>query len=457
MDDDVTADDGTTDPAAADDAMNGTVARTAASPASREDCLALDAADPLAGLRERFELPAGTVYLDGNSLGALPRATAARLATVLHDEWGRDLITSWNRAGWIDLPRRVGDKIGRLVGARPGELLAADSTSVNLYKALGAALALVRAADSARRVLLSERGNFPTDLYVAEGLARERDCELHLVDGDSLPAAIEALHGRLAVLMLTQVDYRSGRLHDMRRLTEAAHAAGGLALWDLAHSAGALPVDLHAADADFAVGCGYKYLNGGPGAPAFLWAHPRHLERMARDDLWQPLAGWMGHAAPFEFAPGYRPAGGAARFLCGTPAILALAALECGVDTVLAAEPLGGLPALRRKSMALGALFVAAVESRCAGHGLALVSPPDPARRGSQVSFARAEGAYAIVQALIACGVVGDFPAPDVLRFGFAPLYLRHVDVWDAVEQLRQVLESGEWRRPEFGRRLAVT
>ena len=429
----------------------------ATAPASRADCLALDAADPLAPLREQFELPAGTIYLDGNSLGALPKATAARLAGVLHEEWGRDLITSWNRAGWIDLPRRVGDKIARLVGARPGELLAADSTSVNLYKALGAALALSGRGAPARRVILSERDNFPTDLYIAEGLARERGCELRRVDTEELPAALDALHGRLAVLMLTQVNYRSGRLHDLATLTAAAHAAGGLALWDLAHTAGALPVDLHAADADFAVGCGYKYLNGGPGAPAFLWAHPRHVRRMAEEDLWQPLAGWMGHAAPFEFAPGYRPAGGAARFLCGTPAILALAALECGVDTVLATEPLGGLAALRRKSMALGALFVALVESRCAGHGLVLASPREPARRGSQVSFARAEGGYAIVQALIARGVVGDFRAPDVLRFGFAPLYTRHVDVWDAVEQLRQVLASGEWRRPEFARRQAVT
>ena len=428
-----------------------------APPASREACATLDAADRLSPLRERFELPEGIVYLDGNSLGALPKATTGRLAEVLRLEWGRDLITSWNRAGWLELPLTVGDKIGRLVGARPGELLAADSTSVNLYKALGAAIALAHGASPARRVILSERGNFPTDLYIAEGLAREHGCELRMVEPEALEDEIAATGGHLAVLMLTHVNYRSGRLHDMAALGAAAHAVGAFALWDLAHSAGALPVDLHATDADFAVGCGYKYLNGGPGSPAFLWAHPRQVGRMTRGDLWQPLAGWMGQAAPFEFAPGYRPAEGAARFLCGTPAILGLAALECGVDAVLAAEAYGGMKALRGKSMTLGQLFIELVESRCAGHGLELASPRDAAARGSQVSFARAEGGYAIVQALIARGVIGDFRAPDVLRFGFTPLYTRHVDVWEAVEQLREVLESGEWRRPEFGRRQAVT
>jgi kynureninase len=304
--------------------------------------------------------------------------------------------------------------------------------------------------------VLSDNGNFPSDLYMAQGLLASlgRGHVLKVVEPEAVEAAID---DSVAVLMLTQVNYRTGRLHDMEAVTRRAHEAGALAVWDLAHSAGALPVDLHAADADFAVGCGYKYLNGGPGSPAFLWAHPRQVARMARDDLWQPLAGWMGHAAPFEFAPGYRPAEGAARFLCGTPAILGLAALECGVDTVLAATKYGGMTALRHKSMRLGQLFIELVESRCAGHGLELASPREAAARGSQVSFARAEGGYAIVQALIARGVIGDFRAPDVLRFGFTPLYTRHVDVWDAVEQLRQVLESGEWRRDQFYRRQAVT
>ena len=417
---------------------------------TRDHCLALDAADALAPLRDQFELPGGTIYLDGNSLGVLPRATAARVQQVVRDEWGRGLITSWNAAGWITLPQRVGDKIARLVGAGAGEVVVADSTSANLFKVLGAALAIQRAEAPQRDRIVSERGNFPTDLYIAESLARQHGAELVLVDDDADIAA--RLDARCAVLMLTQVDYKSGRVHDMAALTRAAHDAGALAVWDLAHSAGALPVDLNGAAADFAVGCGYKYLNGGPGAPAFVWVHPRHVDR-----FWQPLAGWIGHAAPFEFVPGYRPAPGIARYLVGTTPILSLAALECGVDTVLAADALGGIAALRAKSLALTRLFVELVESRCTGHGLQLVTPRDDALRGSQVSWRRAEGGYAIVQALIARGVVGDFRAPDVLRFGFAPLYTRFVDVFDAVEQLRQVLDSGQWREPRFHQRAAVT
>jgi kynureninase len=301
-------------------------------------------------------------------------------------------------------------------------------------------------------VILSERSNFPTDLYIAEALCRERGCELVLAD---TPAAIEARLGAdTAVLMLTQVNYRTGRLHDMARLSAAAHAAGALAVWDLAHSAGAVPVDLHADGADFAVGCGYKYLNGGPGAPAFAWAHPRHVERFE-----QPLAGWMGHAAPFEFTPGYRPAPGIARYLCGTPPVLSMAALEVGVDTVLAAEPFGGMAALRAKSLALTRLFAARVQATCVPMcpGLVLASPADDAERGSQVCFSHPEIGYAAMQALIARGVVGDFRAPDILRFGFTPLYTRFVDAWDAAEHLRAVLAADEWRRPEFNRRQAVT
>jgi len=369
----------------------------------------------------------------------------ARLRTVVEDEWGRELIKSWNNAGWITLPQRVGDKIGRLVGAAPGELVVADSTSVNLFKVLSAALAIARADAPARLRIVSERSNFPTDLYIADGLARERGAELVLVDADDLAAAVDE---RTAVLMLTQVNYRTGRLHDMQAVTRRAHEAGALVVWDLAHSAGALPVDLAGARADFAVGCGYKYLNGGPGAPAFVWVHPRHADRFR-----QPLSGWMGHAAPFEFSSDYRPAAGIARYLCGTPPVLSLAALECGVDTVLAAS----IEALREKSIALTARFIDLVETRCAGHGLSLVTPRDPQQRGSQVCFARAEGGYAIVQSLIARGVIGDFRAPDILRFGFTPLYTRFVDVWDAVEHLVQVLQSGEWKAARFNQRAAVT
>ena len=417
---------------------------------TRDQALALDAADPLAPLREQFSLPPGLIYLDGNSLGVLPRATAARVQQVVQQEWGQDLIGSWNSAGWIDLPQRVGDRIARLVGAAAGELVVADSTSVNLFKVLSAALSIVQAdtgADSARRVILSERSNFPTDLYIAQALAQQQGFELLLAEAPEIPAL---LGERTAVLMLTHVNYRSGRMHDMAALTAAAHAAGALALWDLAHSAGAVPVDLNGSGADFAVGCGYKYLNGGPGAPAFVWAHPRHASR-----FWQPLAGWMGHAAPFEFTPGYRPAAGIARYLCGTPPVLSMAALACGVDTVLAAEPLGGMAALRAKSLALTRLFAERVAATCPQ--LRLVTPLEDALRGSQVSFAHADIAYPVVQALIARGVVGDFRAPDLLRFGFTPLYTRYVDAWDAADHLRAVLETGEWQQPAFQQRRSVT
>jgi kynureninase len=330
-----------------------------------------------------------------------------------------------------------------------------DTTSINIFKALHAALAL----RPQRRVILAERDSFPTDLYIADTQARAHGFELVLVDADDLPAHLD---DRLAVLMLTHVNYRTGRMHRMRETTRAAHAAGAVVVWDLAHSAGAVPVDLHGGGttddaADFAVGCGYKYLNGGPGAPAFVWAHPRHTAWMDLHDWRQPLSGWLGHAAPFAFTPDYRPASGIARFVCGTPPMLSLASLECGVDTVLAAEDYGGLDALRRKSVALTDLFIELVESRCAGLDLTLATPRDGAARGSQVSFAHDTGGYAIMQALIARGVIGDFRAPDILRFGFTPLYTRFVDVWDAVDRFQQVLVSGEWRDPRFAVRSAVT
>ncbi len=416
---------------------------------NRTDCEHLDAQDPLAALRDQFALPAHKIYLDGNSLGVLPRATAQRVADVVQREWGEHLIESWNTAHWIDLPQRIGNKLAKLVGAGANELVVADSTSINLFKVLSAALSMAQADAPQRRVILSERDNFPTDLYIAESLARERGFELVLADA---PEQIEPrlAKGDVAVLMLTQVNYRTGRLHDMAALTRAARDIGAFAVWDLAHSAGALPVHLKRDDADFAVGCGYKYLNGGPGAPAFVWVHPRHAER-----FWQPLAGWMGHAAPFAFTPGYTPAPGIARYLCGTPPVISMAALECGIDTVLAADPLGGMDALRSKSLALTECFMRLVAERCGS--LRIITPHESQHRGSQVSLVRDDGAYAIVQALIARGVIGDFRAPDVLRFGFTPLYIRFVDVWDAVEHLHQVLENGEWQQERFNKRSAVT
>ena len=423
---------------------------------TEQDCRALDAQDPLRELRHQFSLPDGVIYLDGNSLGVLPNTAASRVATAITEEWGQGLIRSWNTAGWFDMPQRLGDKIATLIGAAPGEVVATDSTSINLFKVLSTALSIAAIDSPSRKVLVSERSNFPTDLYIAEALCKERGLTLQLVEADQIGAALTT---DVAVLMLTHVNYRTGAMHDMQNVTAAAHLAGVLCVWDLAHSAGAVPVDLNGAQADFAVGCGYKYLNGGPGAPAFVWVSAKHADK----DVWQPLAGWWGHSAPFAFTPDYRPAAGINRYLCGTQPVLNMTALDCGLDTVLAAEPLGGMAALRKKSLALTDLFIALAEERCANHGLGLATPREHAQRGSQVCLTRTEGAFAIIQALIARGVIGDFRAGDgashldILRFGFTPLYTRFADVWNAVAHLRKVLESGEWQRAEFNQKSAVT
>ena len=403
---------------------------------------ALDRADPLAGLRERFVLPDGVIYLDGNSLGPLPRATPARIASVIGQEWGSGLIRSWNDAGWMDLPLALGERIAGLIGAPPGSVAVADSTSVNLFKLLGAALAL----RPGRRTILSEQGNFPTDLYIAEGLAALHGAghRLHSVAGSAIPAALD---DDVAVLMLTHVNYRTGAMHDMAALTRAAHAAGALVLWDLAHSAGAVPLDLAGCDADLAVGCGYKFLNGGPGAPAFLYVAPR-----LHAGLRFPISGWLGHAAPFAFEPAFRAAAGIAGAIVGTPPILSLAALAVGVALMLEAPTAD----VRAKSLALFDVFAELVAGQCDGLGLHLMTPADPARRGSQISFSHAQ-AYPVMQALIARGVIGDVRAPDVLRFGLTPLTLRYVDIWHAVAALRAVLTSGAWQAPEYQRRPKVT
>ena len=435
------------------------------------DCQQRDAADPLRPLRELFSVPEGLIYLDGNSLGVMPKSAAARAAQVVGQEWGQGLIRSWNAAGWFDLPQRLGDKIALLVGAGPGEVVATDSTSINLFKVLSAALSIAANDQPARRTIVSERSNFPTDLYIAEGLCAQRGYTLQLVEPDEIGAALGA---DTAVLMLTHVNYRTGAMHDMAAVTTAAHAAGALVVWDLAHSAGAVPVDLTGAGADFAVGCGYKYLNGGPGAPAFVWVHPRHAQRTDLRFL-QPLSGWWGHAAPFAFTPDYQAAPGIERYLCGTQPIVSLALLECGLDAFKAAEALGGMAALRAKSLALTDLFIALVEERCQGFGLGLATPRDHARRGSQVCLTRehaaggaedgslGSGTFAVMQALIARGVIGDYRAgdggvhKDILRFGLTPLYIGFEDVWNAVEQLRQVLVSEEWKEAAFNRKHAVT
>ncbi|MBK5254673.1 MAG: kynureninase [Vicinamibacteria bacterium] len=430
---------------------------------TRTDCLNLDANDRLAPLRAHFMTESvdaqSLIYLDGNSLGLLPRATPARVQEVVQGEWGRDLIRSWNENGWMTLSQRIGDKIAPLLGVGPGEVLVADSTSVNLYKVLSAALALTKADAPRRRLVVADRTDFPSDLYIADSLCRERGFELVLADDQEI---LSRLDDRVAVLQLTQVNYRTGRRHRMSEITRAAHRAGALVVWDLSHSAGAFPVKLKgegAAEdvADFAVGCGYKYLNGGPGAPAFVWANPAHTQRMDREHTGQPLSGWLGHEAPFEFEPDYRPGTSMSRFLCGTPPILSLAALECGVDVFQAALALGGLNALCEKSIALTGLFIDLVESRCAGQGLTLVTPRRSDERGSQVCFSHESGAFAIMKAVIERNVIGDFRAPNILRFGFAPLYTRFVDVWDAVDRLETVLRTSEWRDARFSLREAVT
>ena len=425
-----------------------------------QDCLQRDAADPLRSLRDLFSIPVGVIYLDGNSLGVMPKTAAARAAEVVTQEWGQGLIRSWNTAGWFNLPQRLGNRIAPLIGAGQDEVVVTDTTSINLYKVLSAALSIAAQDAPQRRVIVSERSNFPTDLYIAEGLCKERGYTLKLVEPHEIAAALTP---DVAILMLTHVNYRTGAMHDMTAVTAAAHAAGALTVWDLAHSAGAVPVSLRGAGADFSIGCGYKYLNGGPGAPAFVWVNPQHADR-----FWQPLSGWWGHTAPFEFTPDYQPAPGITRYLCGTQPIVSLSLLECGLDGFKASEAMGGMAALRAKSLALTDLFIALVEERCQCFGVGLATPREHAQRGSQVCLTRehavgGSGAFAIVQALIARGVIGDYRAgdggvhKDILRFGLTPLYIGYEDVWNAVEHLRLVLETEEWKQPQFNQKHAVT
>ena len=409
---------------------------------TRDEVLEFDQRDPLAGFRGGFVLPEGVIYLDGNSLGPPPRKVSARIEQVLQQEWGQGLVRSWTAAGWIDLPARVAAKIAPLIGAAADEVMIADSISVNLFKLLAAALRL----RPERRVVLSNVENFGTDLYVAQGL---QDLLGELVDLRLVPRReiTQALGTDIAVLMMTHVDFRTGEMEDMRAMTAAAHDAGAVVLWDLAHSAGAVEVDLAGCGADLAVGCGYKYLNGGPGSPAFAYVARRHF-----GSLESPLWGWMGHAAAFDFETAYAPAAGVGRLRVGTPPILSLAALECGIETI--AEI--GVDRLRAKSVALSELFIALVEQECGDFGFELASPREASARGSQVSLRHPEG-YAVVQALIAEGVIGDFRAPDILRFGFAPAYVRFVDVWNTVALLQEIMAERRWDRPESRARAKVT
>lgn len=414
-----------------------------AHPLARPDCLALDAADPLQRLRAEFALPDGTIYLDGNSLGALPRRVVARMQTAISEEWGNGLIRSWNEADWYLAPQRAGAAIARLIGAEADEVIACDSTSVNLYKVIHAALHL----RPGRGVVVSERGNFPTDVYVSARIAEDLGLDLRCVEPDQVLAAIADAGTDLAAVHLTHVNYKTGRIHDMAAITRAAQDAGALAIWDLCHSAGTLPVALNDCGADFAVGCGYKYLNGGPGAPAFVFVARRHLAAVR-----QPIAGWHGHARPFAFRHDYAPDPGIARMLVGTAPQLGVIALETALSVFDGVD----MGQIRRKGMALGDLFIRLADQELAGHGFGLASPREGRERGSQVSLTHPEG-YAIMQALIARGVVGDFRAPDILRFGFAGLYVRHVDIWDAVAHLREVMGRKEWQLTAFRTQKAVT
>lgn len=406
-----------------------------------DDLLALDRSDPLHSRRDLFHVPEGLIYLDGNSLGVLPRNVPARVEDVVAREWGTDLIRSWNKNGWMDLPLRVGDKIGRLIGAEPGETVAADSTSVNLFKVLLAALKL----RPERRVIVSDIDNFPTDLYIAQGV---RDLlggyELRFVKKEELEGAID---DSTAVLMQTEVDYRTGYRYDLPGLTAKAHAHGALAVWDLAHSAGAFAVDLNRHNVDFAVGCGYKYLNGGPGAPAFLFVPTRHQQAALPF-----MAGWMGHNQPFEFRPDFEAAPDIRRLTVGTPGVLSMAALDAALDAFEGVD----LGQLRAKSLALTDAFIALMEPLCARYGFKLVTPKEHARRGSQVSFSHPEG-YAVMQAIIEAGLIGDFRAPDIVRFGFTPLYVRYADVWEAVQRLERVMATGRYKAEQFQVRAKVT
>ena len=408
---------------------------------TRQDCLDQDAGDPLGGVRDRFSLPEGVIYLDGNSLGALPTAAAHAVRDAVENQWGCDLIASWNKHGWIGLPQKTGGKIARLIGAGADEVVAADSVSVNLFKLAAAAVA----ASHGRRVVVTEAGDFPTDLYILQGLAALiPDIELRVAEPGGVAAALD---DQVAVVLLSHVHYRSGAVRDMAELNAAIHATGALGLWDLSHSAGVLDVDLNRDGVDMAAGCGYKYLNGGPGAPAYVFVAKRHQAALRN-----PLSGWMGHARPFDFVDDYAPAPGIDRWLCGTPPILSLTALDTALDAFDGVK----MPEAREKAGALGDLFIERVEGRCAGKGLALASPRAAGMRGGQVSFHHPHG-WAVMQNLIARGIIGDFRSPDVIRFGFAPLYVRRVDVWDAVEVLGEILDSGTWRDARYQTIAAVT
>jgi kynureninase len=410
--------------------------------ASRDACVARDLIDPLRAFRDRFGIPDGLIYLDGNSLGPMPRNAASILNRTIEQEWGHDLIGSWNSAGWFDMPLRLGDRVGVLLGAAPGQTVVCDTTSINLFKALHAAIGLRPDRD----VVIAEAASFPTDLYIIEGVMNSADRPMRRrligADGDSIDALLDR---NVAFVVLSHVDYRTGAIHDMKAVTKKIHDAGALVVWDVCHSAGVIELAFDRDAVDFMVGCTYKYLNGGPGSPAFIAVAKGH-----QADARHPLSGWWGHASPFAFERDFQPDAGIKRFLCGTPPIISLRGVEIALDTLDGVE----LAALRQKSLALTELFIARVAALLPD--LDVVTPRQPALRGSQVSIAFDKG-YAVVQAMIERSIVGDFRAPDIMRFGFAPLYLRFAEVWDAAEALAECVRREVWRDPRYDRKLAVT
>ncbi len=404
---------------------------------------AMDAADPLRSMREHFVLPQGVIYLDGNSLGAASPAVFRQLQQAATQEWAQDLIRAWNTAGWFNMPVELGDQLGRLIGAAAGQTVVCDTTSINIYKLLHAALGM----RPGRSVIVAEGDSFPTDLYMAEGVASTRPGTRLRLEGVDAAAIEELIDDSVAVILVNHVNYKSGQLRDMAALTRKAHESGALIIWDLCHTAGALPVELDRANADFAVGCTYKYLNGGPGSPAFIYAAERH-----HGDVHQPLSGWWGHARPFAFEQGFAVGSGIRRFLCGTQPVLSMRALKGALDIWNDVD----MAAVRRKSIALTDLFIQLVEARCATYGLELESPRDGSQRGSQVSFLHPHG-YQVMRALIERGVIGDFRAPSTIRFGFTPLYVGYGDVWQAVDVLEDILRTGAWQDARFAVKTAVT
>ena len=411
---------------------------------TREDFTSLDKIDPLAKVRDEFSLPQNLIYFDGNSLGPLPKCTIHTLETMIQKEWGNGLIGSWNKENWINMPRELGNKIAPLVGAKLGEVIVVDSTSVNLFKVLTSALLL----NKNRRVIVSEAENFPSDLYILEGVNKMfgESYERHLIEeGDyEIDKYIDT---STAVVMLSHVNYKTGLISDIKRITSIAHEKGALVIWDLSHSVGVMPLYLHDCGVDFAVGCTYKHLNGGPGAPGFLYVHKSLIEKVS-----QPLTGWMGHIQPFEFAVNYQPANDICKYICGTPPIIAYKAIESGLTVFEQVS----MNVVREKSIKLSEMFIQLMQQECIKFGFELFSPRNAEQRGSQVSFTHGNG-FSIMQTLISHSVVGDFRQPNILRFGFSPLYMRFEDVWDAVICLREIMQTKEWQSEQFNKRGYVT